>query len=148
MRSISSCVKEFLEGQVKGYTFDVNSLQVKLEADERFMGVGFTQGAVSGFCSRLVDNEILSYVDDADIRRYTLVGDISSIRVKNTSTPGGTLGKQDGAHRTRRRPTVASLAERLFEIAADIEKLQPSLSIVSTKDLLDELQRRTEKQVV
>lgn len=147
-KSVSSCCKTFLSEQQLGYTFTTDSFTDAMIATGRWPDVQFTQGAVSGFCSRAIDIACLTYSDEGQVRHFVYTSDISIIRVKNAPGIGSSPGKSGGERHTRRRPTVASLAERLFEIAADIERLQPALPSVSTKDLLEELQRRTEKQVV
>lgn len=152
MRSTSSLVRDFLMAQEVGYTFTSKDLWAALKAAAPSSDIArqISEGGVYGVVSKLLRFGYLT-ASRTDGRRewtYTMVKSPAAYATRLTAGPGSSPGRGDGPHRRHTvAPTRQSLADRLFEIAADIEKLAPALDAVSTEDLLAELMRRQKGEV-
>ena len=143
MRSGSYRVKEWLLSKQQGYV---------LTAPELFAEFAYhpdgpiSKGSVSGFLSALVEHGILRIQGNKRPHPYVLADKkaLEAFRVRETSRDVSTGHTRNGPRGKDKQgaPSIASLADRLMAIAADLEKLEPDLRLVSTDDILAELVRR------
>jgi len=128
-KSGSQLIKEWLLDKNIGFTFTLPDVHENTTA---------TPGAASGFVHRLQEEGYVSKsgVPGSRYSTYTLLKDVSSLYVQGASA-GGIQGRK-----VIRNPTTGDLAERLVEIASQLELIRSPLSSYTTAELLAEIGRR------
>lgn len=129
--SVSSQTVEYLKTIGKDETFTARQIANEMKLDD--------DGPVTGLMSRLKNMEIITEVGrNGRASIYSITGDLSSYRLKRTSSVGGAEGRHTtGVSRKTR------LINSLLSLTAEIEKMRGDISDFTTHEILKELEKRT-----
>lgn len=143
--SSSSRIKEWMLDADRPSVFNITSKELASK-------LGVTFGAASGFMSKLVMHDAAEKIgrrDGAVLYRVEKAL-VDNVKTRLIPTNGSVKGGTKNSHRmkTAGLPDMGAikgydLVNALLEAAAFAETLIPSLADFSTKELIDELHRRT-----
>jgi len=110
-------------------------------AKELTENANVSPGSVTGLLAKLKQKSLIKEVGRNGIHSlYSICGDLEEYSTRN----GGSVGSYEGRHITghsRRQRMINSL----FALIEEMEKIKGDLSDFSTKELLHEIEKRTNK---
>lgn len=129
----SSQIMEWLKELEKDQTFTAAEIQ-------NYAGTNISGGAITGLIAKLRQKDLIREVGrNGHSTVYSISGDLSSYRVKGSKSNGSSAGRTIAGQSRKQR-----LVNTLFALVEEVEQMRGDLSDFTVKELLHELEKRTQ----